>query len=358
VRFGTRLVRAALILLVVSLSGCGLFSRRTAPDHQASAPSGTTSAPSAPGPTSSKKAGAFYEDDGPGEHPPANLDSILDAVPKAEPLRAAANKPYSVFGREYVPQTSLKPFKQRGVASWYGKKFNGAQTSSGEIYDMYAMTAAHPTLPIPSYARVTNLANSRSVIVRVNDRGPFLSERVMDLSYAAAYRLGYVRAGSAQVEVESIDPVKFVPTAVAKNGAPAVAKPASQAPVAEVMPAKPAAKETVVETDAAVSAPMTLAAPASAAPPVMPPPVTQLPIATEASGIYVQLGAFSQRDNAEAFRTRVYQRLDWLNDTIHISIGGGLYRLHLGPYRDRAEAERMAQRIQNALELKPTLVVK
>jgi len=356
---GVRLLRAALILSFLLLSGCGLLSKHTAPDRQPSAPAVTSTAPSTPGPTSSKKAGAFYEDDGPGEHPPSNLDSIPDAVPKTEPLRAAANKPYSVFGREYVPQTSLKPFKQRGVASWYGKKFNGAQTSSGEIYDMYAMTAAHPTLPIPSYARVTNPANSRSVIVRVNDRGPFLSERIMDLSYAAAYRLGYVRAGSAQVEVESIDPARFVPTAIAKSSMPAPAKSVPQAPVAEATPVKPA-KEAVVEPDAPVSAPMTLAAPAAAVAPsyAAPGPVTQLPIATEASGVYVQLGAFSQRDNAEAFRTRIYQRLAWLNDTIHINIGGGLYRLHLGPYRDRAEAEQMAQKIQDALELKPTLVVK
>jgi len=100
----------------------------------------------------------------------------------------------------------VQPFTQRGTASWYGKKFHGQKTSSGETYDMYKMTAAHPTLPIPSYARVTNLANRKSVVVRINDRGPFHTDRIIDLSYAAAYKLGYTGAGSARVEIEAIVP--------------------------------------------------------------------------------------------------------------------------------------------------------
>ena len=104
--------------------------------------------------------------------------------------------------------TSLQPFRQRGMASWYGKKYHGQKTSSGETYNMYAMSAAHPTLPIPSYARVTNVANGRSVVVRINDRGPFLHGRVIDLSYAAAHKLGYIQAGAAQVEVEAVIPGK------------------------------------------------------------------------------------------------------------------------------------------------------
>ena len=147
--------------------------------------------------------GGYYKDDGPGERA---AGSVPDAVPRLEPLHRFANRPYEVFGRSYVPQTTLAPFRQRGAASWYGKRFHGNRTSSGEVYDMYKMTAAHPTLAIPSYARVTNLANGRSVVVRVNDRGPFHGGRVIDLSYAAATRLGYVQAGSAQVEVESIVP--------------------------------------------------------------------------------------------------------------------------------------------------------
>jgi rare lipoprotein A len=157
---------------------------------------------------SSPNKGAYYKDDGPQERPPANLDRVPDAVPRAEPLHKAANRPYTALGKQYVPMTSLQPFRQRGMASWYGKKYHGQKTSSGETYNMYAMSAAHPTLPIPSYARVTNVANGRSVVVRINDRGPFLHGRVIDLSYAAAHKLGYIQAGAAQVEVEAVLPGK------------------------------------------------------------------------------------------------------------------------------------------------------
>jgi rare lipoprotein A len=152
------------------------------------------------------KKGGYYKDDGPHERPPAGLDAIADATPRAEPLHRYANRPYTVFGKGYRPLSSVQPFRQRGMASWYGKRFHGQKTSSGEPYDMYKMTAAHPTLPIPSYARVTNLANGRSVVVRINDRGPFHAGRVIDLSYVAAHKLGYIAAGSAQVEVEAIVP--------------------------------------------------------------------------------------------------------------------------------------------------------
>ena len=152
------------------------------------------------------KRGAYYLDDGPGENPPANLDSIPDAVPKAEPLRPAANRPYEVFGKPYTPLTVIKPYREKGIASWYGRRYHGKPTSSGEVYDMYAMTAAHPTLPIPSYVRVTNLKTNLAVVVRINDRGPFLHDRVIDLSYAAAYKIGTLAGGSGVVEVELIVP--------------------------------------------------------------------------------------------------------------------------------------------------------
>ena len=155
---------------------------------------------------SSPKPGGYYKDDGPHEKPPANLERIADAVPRNEPLHKFANRPYEALGKKYVPMTSLQPFRQRGMASWYGKRYHGQKTSSGEVYDMYAMTAAHPTLPIPSYARVTNVANGKSVVVRINDRGPFHAARVIDLSYVAAHKLGYIQAGQAQVEVEAIVP--------------------------------------------------------------------------------------------------------------------------------------------------------
>lgn len=147
------------------------------------------------------KPGGYYKDDGPGDKLPAH---IADAVPRAEPLHKFANRPYRKLGRQYVPMTSLQPFRQRGLASWYGKRYHGQKTSSGELYDMYAMSAAHPTLPIPSYARVTNVANGRSVVVRINDRGPFGTKRVIDLSYAAARELGMARRGLARVRVEIV----------------------------------------------------------------------------------------------------------------------------------------------------------
>lgn len=170
--------RAALIVVFAGLAACSSTSRK----------------------------GGYYKDDGPGSNIPNNLSSVPDARPHAEPLNRFANRPYEVFGRKYVPLASVRPYHQRGIASWYGKKFHGQKTASGEKYDMYAMTAAHPVLPIPSYARVTNLRTGASVVVRINDRGPFHSDRAIDLSYAAAYRLGLIGAGSGEVEIDAIVP--------------------------------------------------------------------------------------------------------------------------------------------------------
>jgi rare lipoprotein A len=156
---------------------------------------------SAPG----KRPGGYYLDDGPGDRVP-NVTAIPDATPRHEPLHRWANRPYERFGKRYVPLTRVGPFQQRGTASWYGKRFHGNATASGERYDMYKMSAAHPILPIPSYARVTNLVNGRSVVVRVNDRGPFHDGRIIDLSYAAAHKLGYVASGSTRVLVEQVVP--------------------------------------------------------------------------------------------------------------------------------------------------------
>jgi len=170
--------RVALLLAIVAVAGCSS--------------------------TPEKRPGGYYKDDGPGDN--RRLASIPDAVPRAEPLHRYANLPYERMGKKYVPLTRVGIYKQRGTASWYGKRFHGSPTSSGEKYDMYRMSAAHPILPIPSYARVTNIANGRSVVVRVNDRGPFHAGRAIDLSYAAATRLGYIGQGSAQVEIEQVVP--------------------------------------------------------------------------------------------------------------------------------------------------------
>jgi rare lipoprotein A len=141
--------------------------------------------------------------------PPARIDSIPDAIPKREPRSAHGNPPfYDVLGKRYVVLANADGYVERGVASWYGPTFHGENTSSGERYDMYAMTAAHKTLPLPTYARVTNLRNGRSVIVRINDRGPFVANRLIDLSYTAAAKLDMLRDGTTLVEVRTITPTE------------------------------------------------------------------------------------------------------------------------------------------------------
>ena len=175
-----------IAVLILALGGCATAP----PPKQASTPS----------------RGGYYLDDGPEANPPANLEAVPDAVPRKEPLHPFANRTYVALGTTYTPQTTRQPYSEEGLASWYGRRFKGRKTSSGEPYDMYAMTAAHPTLPIPSYARVTSLATGKSVVVRINDRGPFHSKRIIDLSYTAAYKLGYLGHGSTRVRVESIDP--------------------------------------------------------------------------------------------------------------------------------------------------------
>ena len=146
-----------------------------------------------------------------------NLDNIPDAIPTVEPLSRTGNKPYKVLGKQYYPLKSSKGFSQTGMASWYGKKFHGRRTSSGEPYNMWAMTAAHPVLPLPTYVRVKNLDSGKSVIVKVNDRGPFLHNRVIDLSYAAAHKLGIANAGTGRVTITAIDPKGFAATAGVGN---------------------------------------------------------------------------------------------------------------------------------------------
>ena len=135
-----------------------------------------------------------------------NVDSIPDATPRHEPPSRAGNKDYTVRGKHYHVMKSGRGYKKRGIASWYGKKFHGYKTSNGEIYDMFKMTAAHKTLPLPTFLRVTNLKNNRSVIVRVNDRGPFHKDRLIDLSYAAAKKLRIIPHGTAIVEIETVEP--------------------------------------------------------------------------------------------------------------------------------------------------------
>ncbi|MDR2625338.1 MAG: septal ring lytic transglycosylase RlpA family protein [Zoogloeaceae bacterium] len=273
--------------------------------------------------------GGYYKDDGPGSEIPADLERIPDAVPRQEPLHRGANKPYTVLGKKYTPQTQIKAFRQEGIASWYGKKFHGQKTSIGETYDMFGMTAAHPTLALPSYARVTNPANGKSVVVRVNDRGPFHAGRIMDLSYTAAYKLGYLNAGSGRVIVESILPGKSLP-----------APPAP--PVIAAAPAAPAAAAEPIRDSSELDA---LSRTLSQEEDLAPPP----------AGFYLQLGAFSLFENAENLKNHLLRETDWPADPMHIQYLDNLYRLQMGPYPTRDIAQQTAQKIQSLSGYSPLL---
>jgi len=265
--------------------------------------------------TATTGGGGYLAGDGPGADVPANLDSIPDAIPKAEPLHKYANRQYSALGKTYVPLQETGKYKERGIASWYGKKFHGQNTSIGEVYDMYAMTAAHPTLPIPSYARVTNVATGKSVIVRVNDRGPFLHDRIMDLSYVAAYKLGYVNSGSAEVEVESIAVDPNAPVVAAVEVAPVKVEPVVAPVVAEV---------------------------------------ATIPVATAVAGkVYLQLGAFKAKQGAQSFLSKMTPATADSGKTLALYEKGGLTRVHLGPYANADEARKAATKLQNKLGFKP-----
>jgi rare lipoprotein A len=279
----------------------------------------TPKSPTASKPSPAKPSGGgFYQDDGPGTNVPSNLDSIPDAIPRTEKYHSGANKPYTVFGRSYVPVVNNEPFRQTGIASWYGRKFHGNMTSNGEIYDMYAMTAAHPTLPLPSYVRVTNPANAKSVVVRVNDRGPFHSDRIIDLSYAAAHRLDIARRGSSLVLVERV----FAGEA---------AKPATPPPVAVAKPL-----------------------PTPAPPPVATNIVTS-PITSEGSELFLQLGAFGSQDNANIFRDRMARELDWNREPVLVVFKDGLWRVRMGPYPTRVEAEAIQARVKESHDFSPVI---
>ncbi|WP_454688167.1 septal ring lytic transglycosylase RlpA family protein [Achromobacter aloeverae] len=316
--------------------------------------------------TGHKRGGGYYKDDGPGDNIPANIDAIPDAVPRVEPYASGANRPYVVFGKRYVPDTSDRPFRQEGVASWYGKKFHGNSTSIGEPYDMYAMTAAHPTLPIPSYARVTSAINGRSVIVRVNDRGPFHDNRIMDLSYVAAYKLGIIGPGSGEVTVERIlpDEARRLAAAAAARGT------ASAAPAPAVAAVAAEGEAPVTEPSASIPIPLAPAAPAagtmtampSSAPapaPVIPAPALARSGAATAGSVYLQLGAFSQAGNAQSLVSRVNGPLAAAGlPQAQVAQTGNLYRVHVGPYSDRNAAEAALQSVADRTGILPSIITR
>lgn len=237
-------------------------------------------------------------DSGPSQ--PINLTHVPDAVPRHEPRTRAGNPPtYVVLGKRYYLMKSSKGYQERGLASWYGKKFHGRKTSNGEIYDMYAMTAAHKTLPIPSYLQVTNLKNGKQVVVRVNDRGPFHENRIIDLSYAAASKLGIAQSGTGMVQIRAIEPGQ--PPGQSKQVA------SNRKPVA--MPSPP-------------------------------------PRSEKQGRLFLQLGSFISRDNAESLRARLA-----LNNVVDAIVQTStvdrqnIYRVRIGPLTSIEEADRLAVRI-------------
>ena len=327
---------AACALAALLLAACGSAPRQpVAVDGQKGPISKTpTKKPTA----ILKKGGGFYKDDGPADDIPDGLDDILDAEPKWEPLHKPATKPYVVLGKEYIPNTAVKPYKTRGIASWYGKKFHGQKTSIGEPYDMFAMTAAHPTLALPSYVRVTGVQSGKTVIVRITDRGPFHADRVIDLSYTAAYKLGLINGGSGMVEVEAIIPGEAAGTTYAQVAPPPAVRPKpAERDEIELLAQRMALEERPVQTAAMAG----MSGESGAA-----------------KGVYLQLGAFSNADNAETLKNHLIRELDWLAEPMRIQPGGGIHRLQLGPYASRTDADRIAEKIGAALGYKPTIVVR
>jgi rare lipoprotein A len=310
----------------------------SAPPRAAPLVTNPQSDPAAP---SATKPGGYYQDDGPGANPPPNLASIPDAQVRAEPYARYANRPYVVFGKTYVPMLDEKPFSQRGQGSWYGKKFHGQRTSSGEIYDMYKMTAAHPTLPIPSYARVTNVDNCKSVVVRINDRGPFHAGRVVDLSYAAAVKLGLMEKGSQQVDL----------VRVLANGQERFANttrpPVVDEPRNDALAARAEINELIVENRAEVKAVKTLPDELEVSETVA--------AAPSPAGYYVQMGAFTRADKAADIRSRVSDQ-GWAAAALDVVRGGGLHKVLGGPFATRELALQAMRDVPAVLGLKPIVV--
>jgi rare lipoprotein A len=271
-------------------------------------------------PKTPPRTGGFYQDDGPPAQVPADIMATPDAVPRIEPFHSGASRPYAALGRRYTPITDDRPLVERGYASWYGRQFHGNLTSIGERYDMFAMSAAHPTMPLPSFARVTNLRTGAVIVVRVNDRGPFKDGRVIDLSYAAAMRLGIAAAGTGEVEVERITQRQI----------------------------------------AAAAAPSTVAA-------RLPDPAPTAAPASGAAGRWsVQLGVFRQEDNARALHeqsARVLAGADGPSLPAELRLprierDGELHRVLLGWLPDRETAAMLAAQIAALLGRDTAVVVR
>lgn len=258
--------------------------------------------------------GGYYKDDGPGDNPPAGLKDVADAVVRAEPYSKWANRPYTVLGKTYVPLVGEEPFVQRGVSSWYGKKFHGQRTSSGELYDMYKMTAAHPTLPIPSYARITSIESGKAVVVRINDRGPFHASRIVDVSFTAALKLGLLGKGSHEVQVERLLPNREINIAEQRRNAPQKA---------DAIAALTLEDRVVTDSEAVGET------------------------APRAPAFWLQLGAYSRADKAEQARQRLAADGS-VEGKMEIAAAGSLHRVYSGPFGTRKEADEAARALKGA----------
>jgi len=340
--------KLALLICITFLASCTTNSpmgptHRPEPKQKPVDPSASQPSNSSTNSDAKITSGGYYLDDGPGENAPADIDSIPSASLKTESPSKRANRPYSALGQSYTPMTTYAPYKKQGMASWYGKRYHGKKTSTGEIYDMYAMSAAHTILPIPSYAKVTNPSNGRSVIVRINDRGPFKRDRLIDLSYAAAYQLRLIKQGSGLVEVETIDTSVEALQAMSNN----------KTTQASTLQTNPAQESTPAKIESAPVVAAVAATPASTAT-LQPAVITAT--STLSTPYYVQVGAFKNESNGELLQKKI-QGLDLVENVGIANVyNNGLYRVKLGPYASKKEADSSAAKIRRQLNI-TTLVI-
>lgn len=365
-----RLFTLAAPLLL--LAACGTTPRQPATVIASNpAPVTSSTGPAAPVlPKANSGRGGYYKDDGPGDNIPDGLENVVDPIPVIEPYaKSSTNRPYVVFGKTYTPVIDDNtPFIQRGTATWYGKKFHGQRTSSGEPYDMYKITAAHPVLPIPSYARVTNLENGKQIIVRINDRGPFHSERIIDLSYTAALKLGILAKGSSKIEVERLLPADIEKMAENRKNQPFAASqqtaaastpagaPTTQLAGAAQVQTAPVADNPEITIEQLISS-------SNARPEQLNGQATPATAAGSDGNLrnpayYLQFGAFAIRANAEAILSHVRSRANHKLPALDIVQQGSLYRLVSGPFVNRSEATSAMNQAQDLGIGKPLVVLR
>ena len=340
----------ALVLLTSLLAACSSSmpprqtspsqppASKTAPIERPAPPASSSPAPSGMGPRiiNIDPKPEFQGNATDGIDPNTPLETTV--TPRLEPIVKSTTKPYIVNGETISPMSSIAtPFTETGHASWYGKKFHGRKTASGEVYDMFKLSAAHKTLPLPSYARVTNLSNRKSLIVRVNDRGPFGRPRIIDLSYAAAKQLDIIQHGSSQVEISLIDPTMS-------------ASPPASSDTVQVT--REIVSSSSTGTPSSASALSSANASATAGAPTSASTVTS---GLEANGIYIQVGAFGQEENADRLQKRIFTAIPETQTLLNKVYNGKLFQVVLGPYPDHALAAQAASQMRDQLQL-PALI--